>query len=185
MANFLVTALVPEVEPHIARLRERFDRAARRGLGAHVTLRHQSVPPQGLDGALIEAAAGLAAAAPSFSFAVTRVARFPSTVYLAVEPGEPFEKLHRASALLARAEPSGRVPASERRYVPHISVARRGSDVDLADPAVREAETALAGMLARKGPIRCECREIVLLEDSTGLWRPVARFALSGGTDSL
>jgi 2'-5' RNA ligase len=113
----------------------------------------------------------------SFAFAVTRVARFPTTLYLAVEPAEPFASLHRSLAAAMPDTSSGGKP--QRDFVPHISVARQSSAAALADPEICEAERQLAQQLARCGPIRCVCRELVLLEDSTGAWRPVLARALS------
>jgi hypothetical protein len=65
----------------------------------------------------------------------------------------------------------------QREFVPHISVVRRGGGADLDDRAVGEAESELNQVLARHGPIQCVCRELVLLEDSTGTWRPVQTYA--------
>ena len=175
MPHALVIARVPEVEPYVAELRERFDPAARRGLGAHVTLLHAALPPSGIDPAMVAAVATTAAAAAPFAFAVTRVARFPTTLYLAVEPAEPFARLHQSLTALAPGAPS--VGGPQRDFVPHISVVRRGSGADFDDPAVHEAESELYQALARHGPIQCACRELVLLEDSSGTWRPVLAHA--------
>jgi len=167
----LVIVRVPEVELYVAKLRERFDPAARRGLGAHVTLLHAALPAGGIDPAMVAAVATTAAAAASFAFAVTRVARFPTTLYLAVEPVEPFASLHRSLTALMPDTPPGGKP--QRNFVPHISVVRQGSSAALAEHVFSEAEGELSQALARHGPIRCSCRELVLLEDSTGAWRPV------------
>ena len=170
-AHALVIVRAPEVEPYVAELRERFDPAARRGLGAHVTLLHAPLPPGGIDPAMVAAVVTTAAAVTPIAFKVTRVARFATTLYLAVEPAEPFASLHRSLTALAPGAPSaGR---SQRDFVPHISVVRRGSAATLADLEVAEAEQQLTQALARHGPIPCVCRELVLLEDSTGAWRPV------------
>jgi 2'-5' RNA ligase len=106
-----------------------------------------------------------------YTFTVTRVARFATTLYLAVEPAEPFASLHRSLTALAPGATSAGTP--QREFVPHISVVRRGSAAALADPEVLEAEQHLTQAFARHGPIQCLCRELVLLEDSTGTWQPV------------
>lgn len=178
MPHSLVIVRVLEVEPYVANLRARFDPAALRGLGAHVTLLHAALPRGGIDPAMKIGVAAIAAASAPFAFEVTRVARFPATVYLAVEPAVPFENLHQRLTALAPARSAGHRP--RRDFVPHISVVRQGSGADPADRAVREAEGELGEALARRGPVRCVCLEIVLLEDSTGTWRPVQSFALSG-----
>lgn len=179
MANVLVAVLVPEVEPYIEALRQRFDPAARRGLGAHVTLLHAPLPPHGIDAAMIAVIAEAAAGVAPFHYAVTGLGRFPGTLYLAVEPTAPFDALHARIAAfqdlagVAQAPAPGQSPAA-RRFVPHVSVVRKDRHGD----GLREAEAELAPVLEAKAPIRCECREIVLLENSTGLWRRVAKFAL-------
>ena len=170
-AHALVIVRVPEVELYVAKLRERFDPAARRGLGAHVTLLHAPLPPGGIDPAMVVAVVTTAAAVTPFAFMVTRVARFATTLYLAVEPAEPFASLHRSLTALVPNTPSAGRP--QREFVPHISVVRQGSGAALAEHVFAEAEDELAQALARDGPIPCVCRELVLLEDATGTWRPV------------
>jgi 2'-5' RNA ligase len=173
--HVLVIVRVPEVEPYVSRLRERFDPAARRGLGAHVTLLHMALPPGGMDPSMSTSVASIAAAATPFAFTVTRVARIATTLYLAVEPAEPFASLHRSLTALAPGAPSA--GTLQRDFMPHISVVRRGGGADLDDRAVGEAESELNQVLARHGPIQCVCRELVLLEDSTGTWQPVQTYA--------
>jgi 2'-5' RNA ligase len=168
MPHALVIVRVPEVEPYVARLRERFDPAARRGLGAHVTLLHSALSPSGIDAAMIAVITEAAAGVAPFHYAVTGLGRFPGTLYLVVEPAAPFDALH---ALLAPAP--GNSPAL-REFVPHVSVVRKDRHGD----ALREAAAELTPVLEANAPIRCECREIVLLENSTGAWRQVAKFAL-------
>jgi len=92
MPHTLVIVPVPEVEPYVSKLRERFDPAARRGLGAHVTLLHAALPAGGIDPSMSASVAAIASAVTPYTFTVTRVARFATTLYLAVEPAEPFEQ---------------------------------------------------------------------------------------------
>lgn len=194
MPHALVIVPVSEVEPYVASLRERFDRSARRGLGAHVTLLHVPLSPHGVDAAMCTMIAETAARVAPFRYAVTGLAQFPGTIYLAVDPQEPFNELHaRLASPLASADAvipgaAGRKPP--REFIPHISVVRaprragRGpADADAAVDALPVAEAELIPLLDA-APLRCECREIVLLEDSTGRWQPVQAFALSGCTGS-
>ena len=171
MPHSLVMVRVPEVEPYVSKLRERFDPAARRGLGAHVTLLHAALPAGGIDPSMSASVAAIASAVTPYTFTVTRVARLSTTLYLAVEPAEPFASLHRSLTALAPGTPS--MGSSQRDFVPHISVVRWGGGADLDHRAVGQAESELNQALARHGPIQCICRELVLLEDSTGTWRPV------------
>ena len=182
MPHILVIVSVPEVEPYVASLRERFDRSARRGLGAHVTLLHAPLPADGIDAATIAAVAEAASGVAPFHYAVTGLAHFPGTIYLAVDPWEPFNELH------TRLRPQPACPGSSpREFIPHISVMRAprraGPEPVGADAAIDALPVAEAGLipLLDAAPLQCECREIVLLEDSTGRWRPLQSVALSGG----
>jgi len=173
MPNCLVIVPVPEVEPYVARLREQFDRSAKRGLGAHITLLHAPLPSGGIAPAMFAALANISTTTAAFAYAVTQTGRFPGTLYLAVEPVGAFNVLNQRLAQTS-------LDTSDKPFVPHISIVRRGAAGD-DEPGV---ERELMQMLVRQGPVHCKCLEIVLLEDSTGMWRSVRRFALSGGTGS-
>lgn len=177
MAHLLFMVRVPEVEPYVAQLRARFDPSAQRGLPAHVTLLHSSLPPGGIDPAVSARAAAAVSSIATFNYQVTRVARFPGTLYLAAEPAAPFLLLHdRVAAALS----TGGLEKQERQpLIPHVSVVRKSAIDD------RDVETELTAALQRHGPIACACHTIELFESSSGIWRPVAQFALSGDTGSL
>ena len=176
MAQFLFVVRVPEVEPYVAQLRERFDPAAKRGLGAHVTVLHSTVPPGRIDPTVIGRVAAAVSSIAHFRYQVTRVARFPGTLYLVAEPAAPFLLLSdRLAVALPMAEPAEQ---KRKALVPHISVVRKNTIDD------REVEAELTMMLERHGPISCACTAIVLLENSTAMWRSVREFVLSGGRGS-
>jgi 2'-5' RNA ligase len=158
----------------VAGLRARFDPSAKRGLGAHVTLLHWNGAAGALDPAALARTAAAAWATAPFDYWIARLARFPGTLYLAAEPTAPFTALRdRLAAALRMAEQQLHEP-----LVPHVSVVRKSADDD------REAEAVLTAMLGRCAPISCTCHQIVLLENSSGRWRPVQEFVLNGGTDT-
>jgi len=171
VARSIIIVSVPEAEPFVAHLRARFDPAAGRGLGAHITVLHPFVAPERIDAAVLDRLAAAAAATAPFAFRLTHLARFPGTLYLAPEPPGPFAAL---AATLLREFPELR-PQGWRAeaMIPHLSVVRR-SDADES-----AAEMELASVLRTHGPIDCSCREFVLIENSTGRWRPAAAFALT------
>jgi 2'-5' RNA ligase len=171
LATAAVFALVPEAEACVAQLRERFDPAARRGLGAHVTILYPFAPPGIVTEDMLRQLAGLAGAIAPFRFALTHVARFPGTVYLAPEPASRFVRLHEACA----AAFPGDGAAARQPYVPHLSVARHGQGED------HGVEAELSAMLKTQGPIECRCRELVLMENGSGLWRAICTFTLGTG----
>jgi hypothetical protein len=176
LAQFLILVQVPEVEPLVAKLRARFDPSARRGLGAHITVLHSNMPSERMDRTAVEQIAAVASAVAPFEYWITRVARFPGTLYLAAAPAAPFVLLRdrlNSNLLTDEREQRGREP-----LVPHVSVVRKSAIDD------REVEAELTSMLEHHVPISCLCKAIVLLENSSGVWRTVQEFALNGDTDS-
>ena len=176
MAQSLLIVCVAEVEPHVARLREQFDPSAKRGLGAHITVLYSSLPPKRIAKTAIQRVAAVASAVAPFSYQVTRVARFPGTLYLTAEPAAPFVSLHEQ--LVAVLPASAADTDSRQEYLPHISIVRKSAADD------RDVEAELTALLEHHGPIACSCTEIVLLANSSGAWLPMRKFALSGGTGS-
>jgi 2'-5' RNA ligase len=175
LANYLLMVNCREVDPYVAPLRDRYDPSAARGLGAHITLLHASLPAGGLDAGMIVRFSGVVGTAAAFPYRIGGVARFPGTLYLAVEPAAPFAALHEQLKSAAQlTQPGGRSPP----FVPHISIVRKGT----GDDAPVEAE--LTAMLGRHGPIACHCSEVELLENSAGRWRSVQHFALTGHRDT-
>jgi 2'-5' RNA ligase len=160
--------LVPEAEPCVAHLRERFDPAARRGLGAHITILHPLATPETLTEDKLQELARVAGTLAPFRFALTHVGRFPGTVYLAPKPASRFVRLHEVCA----AAFPGDGAAARQPYVPHLSAARHGQGED------HGVEAELTATLRSQGPIECLCRDLVLMENSSGLWRSVGTFNL-------
>jgi 2'-5' RNA ligase len=145
-------------------------------LGAHVTVLHANLSYDLVDPIAREQILAAVSLMTPFEYRLTRVARFPGTVYLAAEPAAPFVHLQRrltAAVLMDEREQQGKEP-----FIPHVSVVRKSAIDD------RDVEAELATMLERHGPISCVCKGIVLLENSSGWWRPVQEFALSGDTGS-
>lgn len=168
MATSAVFALVPEAEACVAHLRERFDPAARRGLGAHVTILYPFARPETVNAGTLRELADVAGAMAPFRFSLTHVARFSGTVYLAPKPASRFVRLHEACA----AAFPGDGAAARQHHVPHLSVARHGQGEDYG------VEAELSATLKTSGPIQCLCRELVLMENGSGLWRPLGTFML-------
>lgn len=170
MAQLLIMVPATELEPHVARLRAQHDPSAKRGLGAHVTLLHSNLVAPALEPVWLERLAAGASSSPTFDYQVTRVGRFPGTLFLAAEPVAPFLRLQKVLATALQPDERGpQVP-----LVPHISVVRKSSSDD------RGIEAELEAILAHHAPIRCVCTRIALLENSSGRWRPVREFALRG-----
>ena len=167
------TALIVRVaaaEPCVAALRERHDPVARLGVPAHVTVLYPFVAPAAITADVIERTRRAVATVRSFRFRLEAIERFPDTVWLAPEPATPFVALTTA---IARAFPSH--PPYGGRFatiVPHLTVAH-GTATELA-AIERELRARLDGC----GSIESECREIELIENTTGRWCQSRTFPL-------
>ncbi len=176
MPQLLIMVPVPEVEPHIAQLRARFDPSAKRGLRAHVTLVHANMPSGPLEPIFLQHLAASVSSMAPFEYQITRVGRFPATLYLAAEPAGPFVLLR--ARLVPALGTTERERQARETLVPHISVVRKSASDD------HGVELELTSTLRSYGPIPCACRELELLENSSGVWLPVERLRLGGGTDN-
>ncbi|MDE2219180.1 MAG: 2'-5' RNA ligase family protein [Gammaproteobacteria bacterium] len=152
-------------------MRERFDPAARRGLGAHITILYPFAAPEAVGVESLQRLAAALAGIGPFRFALTRLARFPGTIYLAPKPASRFIRLHASLAgAFVDADAQARTP-----FVPHLSVARDGQgDAD-------GVEAELLAQLRLHGPIECLCRELAWMENGSGLWRMIRTLQLGRG----
>src|SRR5262249_43231292 len=87
---------VPEAEPHVAHLRERYDPAARLGVPAHITLLFPFFSPERITAAVRDEIREIASATTAFSFRLAGPRRFPGVLYLAPEPLAPLVELTEA-----------------------------------------------------------------------------------------
>jgi 2'-5' RNA ligase len=164
---------VPEAEPYIGHHRRRFDPPARRNVPAHVTVLYPFMEPALVDGAVLRSLRDIAASVPCFAYRLRDIHRFPSSLYLAPAPGDSFDALTRA---VHRAFPE--YPPFAGKFdvvVPHVTVAHGD------EPQLCEIEVELRIALPGAGvPARCE--EMVLIENSSGVWEPIESFALGGAS---
>jgi 2'-5' RNA ligase len=159
MTESAIILPVPDAEPIVADVRARHDPAARLGVPAHITLLYPFTPPLQVaesTGTLERLFAGVRA----FSFALSDVRRFPTTVYLHPEPVAAFIEL---IAAVARRWPEfppyrGAFPT----VIPHLTIADR-EETDILDRVQRAVATRL--------PIRCRATEVWLMcSDEIGKW---------------
>jgi 2'-5' RNA ligase len=171
LAESGLVAFVPEAEPLVGCLRLRYDESARMGVSAHITLLFPFMEPSLVTAAVVQDCSTVLASHKAFSFELRSVGRFPVTAYLVPQPAEPFIELTQA---LCRAFPAyspfgGKFPS----VIPHLTVAH-GNAVE-ADAAA----TALSASLQSSGPVSSVCRSVVLIENSSGRWRPTHVFPLA------
>lgn len=152
---------VPEAAPAVDDWRRRHTGDALLGVPAHITLLYPFVSPERL-GEQVEAKLGaLLARFPSFEFALARTARFPTVLYLAPEPAEPFARLTEAIAAEWPEHPP--YEGEFDTVVPHLTVSC-SEDQTLLDEISAAVEPEL--------PIHSRASEALLLvEDEDGSWR--------------
>jgi 2'-5' RNA ligase len=164
---------VPEAEPVVRGLRERFDPAAKQGVPAHITILYPFMSPELVSSEVLALVQQTLSEVPAFQFELARVGRFPATTYLAPEPAAP---LVRLTQRLVRRFPAYQPYGGEHQgVVPHLTVAH-GTPQEAA-----LAEVELVSALQSQAVISSTCREVVLLENSSGLWREMHVFSLSSG----
>ena len=169
VAESALVVNVPEAEKYVSGLREQFDPSAHLGAPAHITLLYPFAEPSEIAAPILNRLEAVFSNIASCPFRLTTPARFTDTLYLTPEPADPFIALTRAIvARFPRYQPYGGQFVS---VVPHLTVAR-GSGRDLAF-----VEQTLSTNLSGHG-IEALCREVVLIENSSGRWRRAHAFSL-------
>jgi len=161
---------VPEAEPLVGELRQRYDPSAELGVPAHITINYPFKPHVQRTAQARAELDALLAGFCQFSFALCEIGTFPGVVYLAPEPRDPFLMLIGAVAALFPDSPpyEGRFAQS----VPHLTVAQ----VDEATVAAVKAE-----LMERVGavlPLPCQARELWLIDNAETFWKSCAIFPL-------
>lgn len=128
------TALVVEVpaaEAAVGRWRARFDRAARAGVPAHVTVCFPFLAPEDVDEAALADLVDLAAGVAPFETTFASTATFGDAVlWLAPDPADPFRDLLRAVHERFGVLPYGGVHGGVDDAVPHLTVAEQPQHLD-------------------------------------------------------
>lgn len=117
----------------------------------------------------LSAVSTLASSVAPFSFKLGPIKRFPSVLYLAAEPEAQLAALtQQLVGLFPEFPPYG---GQFESVTPHLTVAQAG------EPELQQAEAELAASIG-KASITTKCAEFVLIENSSGLWRPMHTFTL-------
>jgi 2'-5' RNA ligase len=172
MSESAFIVAVPEAEERVRSLRQRFDPSAKLGTPAHITLLYPFMSPELVDDTVLSSAAKLFAEAPTFSFTLTSVERFPDAIYLAPQPSVNFVRLiNMLTEIFPEFPPYG---GRFKETIPHLTVAHG------LEPELNAVQHELSEAMSANGPIRSVCGSVVLIENSTGLWRALHTFRLAG-----
>ena len=163
-------AVPVRVPPGLARLRRRWDRAARAGAGSHVTVLYPFLPTAELNGDIRQGLAAIARTVEPFDVVFRRVRRFDDgVVWIEPEPAEPFRRL---TASVTAAWP-GHPPYGGLfdDVISHLTVVEAGDD---APPL-----TTIEADAARHLPFTARADRLELWrQDAAGRWRPQWRIPL-------
>jgi hypothetical protein len=166
---------VPEAEPLVKALREKFDPSAPAGVPAHVTILYPFVPPSEITPAVVAELRQFFASFAAFDFVLPELRRFPTVLYLAPAPAEPFKALIHA---VVERYPDylpygGAFPVSE--VIPHLTIA----DVDEA-AQLEDIEREFRQRHGAQLPVQAKASEVLLIENTSGRWKTQQGFALAG-----
>ena len=165
-----LVVLAPEAESIVKAYRDEHDPAAALGVPAHVTVLYP-FHPLALAPAARARLTALFAEHEPFDYALASVGRFPTVLYLAPDPAEPFRRLTlRVAAAFPEYPPYG---GRHSHIIPHLTVA------NTQDTARLEAVTAHFQATCRAHlPLRLRATAVTLLEYDQGAWQMVATFPL-------
>ena len=135
------------------------------------------VDPERLTPAIRRALRQVASRHTTFEYTLRRMASWPDTVYVAVEPTAPFTRLQRDLQGTFPGHPIyGRDPATFK-FAPHVTVAEGAG---LRDPAIRMD----AGWRALPQSRRATSIEVIA-SGPGGRWRTVWRLRLGEGDQAV
>jgi 2'-5' RNA ligase len=161
-----IVARVP-VPRVLQRLRATWDRSARVGVPAHVTILFPFLPPGRLLPEVRRELAAIAATQVPFDVRFERVGRFPGVVHLEPEPAAPFVAL--TNACIARYPELPPYGGAFDEVIPHLTVAE--SDDAPLDEVAAAAERLL--------PFRHRVASLeVLVEGGQSRWHTYWRIPL-------
>jgi 2'-5' RNA ligase len=161
----IIRAALP---PALERLRLASVADAARGVPAHLTLLYPFVAWDSLDASVARRVAEIAAAHEPFAYTLTGAARWHDTVYVAVEPVEPFVVLQADLAGTFPDYPIYGAPA-DFAFVPHVTVAE--------GRAVNDAETIRTPAWSDL-PARRTADALEVIATDGGPWQVVWRIPL-------
>ena len=168
---------VPEAEPLVKAWREQFDWSAAQGVPAHITILYPFMPPDKITPEVLNELRDLFAHFAAFEFTLPELRRFPSVLYLAPLPAEPFKVLIQAVVDRYPEYPpyGGEYAVSD--LTPHLTIADRLEAAQLDD-----FEREFMHQHGVQLPVRAKANVVLLIENVSERWevRQVFRLATNG-----
>ena len=163
---------VPEAELLVKEWRERFDWSAAQGVPAHITILYPFMPPSEITPDVVADLRELFAQFAAIEFTLPETRRFPSVLYLAPSPTEPFKALTAATV-----ERYPNYPPYGGEYAdvtPHLTIADRleAEQLDALEHEFRQQRDAQLPVKARAG-------EVLLIDNTLGRWETKQSFELA------
>ncbi|CAG0936116.1 hypothetical protein TFLX_04982 [Thermoflexales bacterium] len=163
---------VPEAEPLVKQLRERFDSSAAMGVPAHLTILYPFMPPSEITPEVLAELRKLFAQFAAFEFTLPETRCFPDVLFLSPSPAEPFKAL--THAIIKRYPDYPPYGGAFTEVVPHLTIA----DMDEPD----QLEAIQRDFLNQHGaqlPVKAMASEVLLIENTSGRWEVRQMFALA------
>lgn len=166
--------VVPEAEPLVRELRQRFDWSAAQSVPAHITILYPFMPPSEITPEVLNELRDLFARFPAFEFTLPETRRFPTVLYLAPSPAEPFKTLTRAVVERYPEYPpyDGKVAVSD--LTPHLTMADQ-----ITAGQIDDLEREFLNQHGAQLPVKSQAHEVTLIENSPGRWETRDVFKLT------
>jgi hypothetical protein len=163
---------VPEAELLVRELRERFDWSAAQGVPAHITILYPFIPPHEITPEVLADLHQFFAQFATFEFTLPETRRFPTVLYLAPSPAEPFKAL--TQAMLDRYPEYPPYGGEYGDVTPHLTIADRLEAAQLDD-----FEREFLNQYGAQLPVKAKATEVLLIENSSGQWETRQTFKLA------
>lgn len=158
-----LVVLIPEADGLVASFRERYTPSAAEGMPAHITINYPFQPSEPDREFTIDQLASLFSGFHSTQFSLTEICSSSDTLYLAVEPEQPFRKLIEAVAdKYPESPPYGGIHDD---VIPHVTVAEPKTESEF-NSIIQEFALASVGKL----PIKAWAREVWLMDHMGSRW---------------
>jgi hypothetical protein len=164
--------VVPEAEPLVKAVRERFDWSAAQGVPAHITIDYPFIPPDKITPEVLADLREFFAQFAAFEFTLPETRRFPAVLYLAPSPAEPFKAL--TQAVVERYPEYPPYGGEYADVTPHLTIADQLEAAQLDD-----FEREFIHQHGAQLPVKSKASEVVLIENTSGWWKVWQGFRLA------